>query len=222
MELFRKLAEKVEYGKHKEVTALVEQGIAENISANEMLNNGLVAGMNSIGIKFRNKEVFVPDVLMAARAMKAGLAILKPVLLRDKVESKGKIVLGTVKGDLHDIGKNIVCYMFQGAGFDVIDVGIDVPKETFIETAKAEGAQIIALSSLLTTTMGYMKEVMTAFSASDLNGTVKVIVGGAPVTQAYANEIGAHGYAVDASTAVEVVRELLDSRERLPSRIPGS
>jgi methanogenic corrinoid protein MtbC1 len=112
--------------------------------------------------------------------------------------------------------------MFQGAGFDVIDVGIDVPKETFIETAKAEGAQIIALSSLLTTTMPYMKEVMTALHASDLNGTVKVIVGGAPITQAYANEIGAHGYAADASTAVEVVRELLDSQGRLPSRIPGS
>jgi len=210
MELFRQLAEKVEYGKHKEVTALVEQGIAENISVTEMLNNGLVAGMHSIGIKFRKQEVFVPDVLMAARAMKAGLAILKPVLLRDKVESKGKIVLGTVKGDLHDIGKNIVCYMLQGAGFDVIDIGIDVPKETFIDAAKAEGAQIIALSSLLTTTMGYMQEVMNALHASDLNGTVKVIVGGAPVTQAYANEIGAHGYAADASTAVDIVRGLLN------------
>ena len=221
MELFRQLAEKVEYGKHKEVTALVEQGIAENISISGMLNNGLVAGMNAIGIKFRNQEVFVPDVLMAARAMKAGLAILKPVLLRDKVESTGKIVLGTVKGDLHDIGKNIVCYMLQGAGFDVIDIGIDVPKETFIDAAKAEGAQIIALSSLLTTTMGYMQEVMNGLHASDLNGTVKVIVGGAPVTQAYANEIGAHGYAADASTAVDIVRGLLDHRERLPSRMPG-
>ncbi len=209
MELLREIAEKVEYGKHKEVMALVEKGIAENISVSEMLNNGLVAGMNSIGIKFRNNEVFVPDVLMAARAMKTGLAILKPLLLRDKVESKGKIVLGTVKGDLHDIGKNIVCYMLQGAGFDVIDVGINVSKETFIDTAKAEGAQIIALSSLLTTTMDYMKEVMNELRASDLNDKVKVIVGGAPVTQAYANEIGAHGYAADASTAVEIVRGLL-------------
>jgi 5-methyltetrahydrofolate--homocysteine methyltransferase len=209
MELFSELAEKVENGQHKEVMTLVEKGIAENISVSEMLNKGLVAGMNSIGIKFRNNEVFVPEVLMAARAMKAGLAILKPVLLREKVASKGKIVLGTVKGDLHDIGKNIVCYMLQGAGFDVIDVGIDVPKETFIDAAKAEGAQIIALSSLLTTTMVYMQEVMNALHASDLNDTVKVIVGGAPVTQAYANEIGAHGYAADASTAVDVVRGLL-------------
>ena len=209
MELFSELAEKVENGQHKEVMTLVEKGISENISVSGMLNEGLVAGMNSIGIKFRNNEVFVPEVLMAARAMKAGLAILKPVLLREKVASKGKIVLGTVKGDLHDIGKNIVCYMLQGAGFDVIDVGIDVPKETFIDAAKAEGAQIIALSSLLTTTMVYMQEVMNALHASDLNDTVKVIVGGAPVTQAYANEIGAHGYAADASTAVDVVRGLL-------------
>jgi len=174
-----------------------------------ILNNGLVAGMNAIGIKFRNNEVFVPEVLVAARAMKAGLEIIKPILLREKVQSKGKIVLGTVKGDLHDIGKNIVCYMLQGAGYDVIDVGIDVSKEKFIETARTEGAQVIGLSSLLTTTMIYMKEIMEAVKTSDLNGRVSVMIGGAPVTQAFADEIGANGYAADASMAVEIVGGLL-------------
>ncbi len=209
MELLKEIAAQVENGRHNEVRSLVETCIEEGVGAGDILNNGLVAGMNSIGVKFRNNEVFVPEVLMAARAMKAGLEIIKPILLRDKVPSKGTIVMGTVRGDLHDIGKNIVCYMLQGAGYDVIDIGIDISKETFIDAARSNGAQVIGLSSLLTTTMTYMKEVMEAVRASDLAGTVKVIVGGAPVTQDFAVEIGANGYASDASTAVEVVRGLL-------------
>ncbi len=209
MKLFSELAEKVEEGNLNEVKALVEKGVAENVSVSDILNKGLVAGMNSIGLKFRNNEVFVPEVLVAARAMKAGLEIIKPILLKEKVKSKGKIIIGTVKGDLHDIGKNIVCYMLQGAGYDVIDVGIDVSKEKFIETAKAEGAQVIGLSSLLTTTMIYMKEIMDAVKESELKSSVKVMIGGAPVTQAFADEIGAHGYAADASVAVDIVNGFL-------------
>ncbi len=209
MELLKEMAANVENGRQNEVKSLVGKGIEEGIAAGDILNNGLVAGMNSIGVRFKNNEVFVPEVLMAARAMKAGLEIIKPILLRDKVPSKGTVVMGTVLGDLHDIGKNIVCYMLQGAGYDVIDIGIDLPKEKFIDAARSHGAQVIALSALLTTTMAYMKDVVEAVRASDIAGTVKVIVGGAPVTQDFAIEIGANGYASDASTAVEIVNGLM-------------
>lgn len=209
MELLKEMAVTVENGRQNEVKSLVDKAIEEGMAAGDILNNGLVAGMNSIGIRFKNNEVFVPEVLMAARAMKAGLEIIKPILVRDKVPSKGTVVMGTVLGDLHDIGKNIVCYMLQGAGYDVIDIGIDLPKEKFIDAARSHGAQVIALSALLTTTMAYMKDVVEAVRASDLAGTVKVIVGGAPVTQEFAVEIGANGYAPDASTAVEIVNGLM-------------
>ncbi len=209
MELLKEIALHVENGRMKEVASMVERGLGEGLGAGDILNGGLVAGMDSIGVRFRNNEVFVPEVLMAARAMKAGLEIIKPVLLRDRVPAKGTVIMGTVRGDLHDIGKNIVCYMLQGAGYDVIDIGIDMPKETFIEAARSHGAGVIGLSSLLTTTMEYMREVMEAVRSSDISGTVRVMVGGAPVTRSFANEIGAHGYAPDASRAVEVVRGLI-------------
>ncbi len=209
MELLKEIAEKVEAGRQNDVKSLVESCIEQGVAVSDILNDGLVAGMNSIGIKFRENEVFVPEVLVAARAMKAGLEIIKPILLREKVQSKGTIVMGTVLGDLHDIGKNIVCYMLQGAGYDVVDIGIDATGEKFIEAAKESGAQIIGLSSLLTTTMVYMKDVVEALRASGLGDSVKVMVGGAPVTQAFANEIGAHGYASDAASAVDVVKRLL-------------
>lgn len=211
MELLQEIAVKVEAGKHLDVVSLVEKCIEAGIGAGDILNKGLVEGMNSIGIKFRNNEVFVPEVLVAARAMKAGLEVVKPVLLKEKVQSKGTIVIGTVMGDLHDIGKNIVCYMLQGAGYDVVDIGIDVPKEKFIEEARSRGAQIIGLSSLLTTTMTYMKDVMDAVRNSDIAENVRVIVGGAPVTREFADQIGAHGYAADAASAVDVVKVLLQA-----------
>ncbi|HSV95617.1 MAG TPA: corrinoid protein [Spirochaetota bacterium] len=209
MEILKEIAEKVEAGRQNDVKSLVESCIERGVAVSDILNGGLVAGMNSIGVKFRENEVFVPEVLVAARAMKAGLEIIKPILLREKVQSKGTIVMGTVLGDLHDIGKNIVCYMLQGAGYDVIDIGIDAPDEKFIEAAKESGAQIIGLSSLLTTTMVYMKVVMEALRVSGLGDRVKVMIGGAPVTQAFADEIGAHGYASDATSAVDVVKRLL-------------
>ncbi|HPB81272.1 MAG TPA: corrinoid protein [Spirochaetota bacterium] len=211
MELLQEIAVKVEEGKHLDVVSLVEKCIEAGIGAGDILNKGLVEGMNSIGIKFRNNEVFVPEVLVAARAMKAGLEVVKPVLLKEKVQSKGTIVIGTVMGDLHDIGKNIVCYMLQGAGYDVVDIGIDVSKEKFIEEARSRGAQIIGLSSLLTTTMTYMKDVMDAVRNSDIAENVRVIVGGAPVTREFADQIGAHGYAADAASAVDVVKVLLQA-----------
>jgi len=209
MSLVQEIAFKVEEGRQNDVKSLVESCIAGGIPVADILNDGLIAGMNSIGIRFRMNEVFVPEVLVAARAMKAGLEIIRPVLLREKVQSRGTIVMGTVLGDLHDIGKNIVCYMLEGAGYDVVDIGIDAPGEKFIQAAKESGAQIIGLSSLLSTTMPYMKNVMDSVRESDIAGSVKVMVGGAPVTQSFADEIGAHGYAPDAASAVDVVRALL-------------
>lgn len=209
MEMLKEIAEKVEAGRQNDVKALVESCIEKGVAVSDILNQGLVAGMNSIGVKFRENEVFVPEVLVAARAMKAGLEIIKPILLREKVQSKGTVVMGTVLGDLHDIGKNIVCYMLQGAGYDVVDIGIDAPADKFISAARESGARVIGLSSLLTTTMVYMKDVMDALREAGLGDKVKVMVGGAPVTQAFADDIGAHGYAPDAASAVDVVKRLL-------------
>ncbi|MBP7604892.1 MAG: corrinoid protein [Spirochaetes bacterium] len=209
MEMLKEIAEKVEAGRQNDVKALVESCIEKGVAVSDILNQGLVAGMNSIGVKFRENEVFVPEVLVAARAMKAGLEIIKPILLREKVQSKGTVVMGTVLGDLHDIGKNIVCYMLQGAGYDVVDIGIDAPADKFISAARESGARVIGLSSLLTTTMVYMKDVMDALREAGLGDEVKVMVGGAPVTQAFADDIGAHGYAPDAASAVDVVKRLL-------------
>ena len=209
MEMLKEIAEKVEAGRQNDVKALVESCIEKGVAVSDILNQGLVAGMNSIGVKFRENEVFVPEVLIAARAMKAGLEIIKPILLREKVQSKGTVVMGTVLGDLHDIGKNIVCYMLQGAGYDVVDIGIDAPADKFISAVRESGARVIGLSSLLTTTMVYMKDVMDALRDAGLGDEVKVMVGGAPVTQAFADDIGAHGYAPDAASAVDVVKRLL-------------
>jgi 5-methyltetrahydrofolate--homocysteine methyltransferase len=209
MEMLKEIAEKVEAGRQNDVKALVESCIEKGVAVSDILNQGLVAGKNSIGVKFRENEVFVPEVLVAARAMKAGLEIIKPILLREKVQSKGTVVMGTVLGDLHDIGKNIVCYMLQGAGYDVVDIGIDAPADKFISAARESGARVIGLSSLLTTTMVYMKDVMDALREAGLGDEVKVMVGGAPVTQAFADDIGAHGYAPDAASAVDVVKRLL-------------
>ncbi len=209
MDIFQEIIGKIEKGDASAVKSLVEKAVADNITANDILNNGLVIGMNNIGEKFKNNEVYIPEVLIAARAMKAGLDIIKPLLVEEKTESKGKIAIGTVKGDLHDIGKNIVCIMLEGAGFDVIDLGIDIPKEKFIEAIQNDGVDILGLSALLTTTISYMKEVIDAVDQAGLKDKVKVMIGGAPITQAYADEINADGYASDAATAVDVVKQLL-------------
>jgi 5-methyltetrahydrofolate--homocysteine methyltransferase len=195
-------------GKANEVKALVNQAVAAKIHPGEILNKGLLAGMGTIGERFKKNEVYVPEVLIAARAMKAGMEILKPLLAEAKVEPIGAVVIGTVKGDLHDIGKNLVGMMLEGAGFKVVDAGINVEPAKFVELARQNKAKLIGASALLTTTMTNMKEIVTAIKNSDMKGKVKVMVGGAPVTQAFCDEIGADGYAPDAASAADLAKKL--------------
>lgn len=209
MTILTEIAEGLERGEDDRVGQLVREAIARQTPASEILNDGLLAGMARVGEQFRLREIFLPDVLLAARAMYAGLDLLKPLLARDDVPTAGRIVLGSVKGDLHDIGKNLVGIMLQGAGFEVIDLGHDVPAERFVDAAEARGASVIGLSSLLTTTMPVMKDVVEAVRARGLAGRVRVIVGGAPVSEAWAREIGADAYGYDAANAVERVRGLV-------------
>jgi 5-methyltetrahydrofolate--homocysteine methyltransferase len=196
-------------GKAKDVEALVTKALEEGVGAAVILNEGLLAGMGEIGEKFKKNEVYVPEVLIAARAMKAGMSILKPKLLEAKVKTRGVVVIGTVKGDLHDIGKNLVGMMLEGGGFQVVDAGIDVAAEKFVELAKTHNAQVIGCSALLTTTMTNMKAVVDAVKNSELKGKLKVMIGGAPVTQAFCDEIGADGYAPDAASASDLAKKLI-------------
>jgi 5-methyltetrahydrofolate--homocysteine methyltransferase len=194
-------------GKKAEVEALVDQAVAAGMSARRILNEGLIVGMERLGVLFKNNEVFIPEVLVAARAMNAGLTKLEPLLIKEKVEPKGLVLIGTVKGDLHDIGKNLVAMMLKGAGYKIIDLGTDVPPERFAAAAREHGAQVVALSALLTTTMVQMKSIIQALQAAGISAPV--IVGGAPLTQEYAAQIGARGYAPDAASAVDIVNKLL-------------
>ena len=193
----------------KKTDVLVQEALDQGISVKDILEKGLIDGMMYIGDKFKKNEVYVPEVLIAARAMKAGMAILEPLLSESDVEPKGTVVIGTVKGDLHDIGKNLVAMMLEGAGFNVVDIGIDAKPEQFIEAARSNGGGIIAMSALLTTTMPQMKTVVDAIAISDIRDKVKTVIGGAPVTQKYADEISADGFAPDAASAVDKVKELL-------------
>jgi len=194
-------------GDRNTVVELTEKALADGTSPEDILNDGLVAGMDVIGKRFKANEVYVPEVLIAARAMHGGMDVLKPKLAEAGVEPKGTVVIGTVKGDLHDIGKNLVGMMLTGAGLKVVDVGTDVAPEKFVEATKAEGAQVCALSALLTTTMPQMGEVVKAFKAAGVEA--KTMIGGAPVTQSYADEIGADGYAPDAASAADVAKTLV-------------
>ena len=210
MDILEEIAIGVEKGDSSSVQALTDKALTQNISVGEILNNGLVAGMDVIGEKFKNNEVFIPEVLISAKAMKAGMELIKPLLAKANVESKGKVVIGTVKGDLHDIGKRIVAMLLEGAGFEVTDLGVDVSKEKFLEFVEKERADILGMSALLTTTMTYMKEVIEAVENANLKQDVRVIIGGAPVTHSYAEEIKADGYAPDAASAVDLVKDLLE------------
>ena len=194
-------------GDRTAVVDLTNKALQEGVGPAEILEKGLIAGMSVIGERFKKNEVYVPEVLIAARAMKGGLAVLEPHLKAGGIEPLGVVVLGTVKGDLHDIGKNLVGMMMQGAGLKVIDLGTDVAPEKFIEQAKATGAQVMAMSALLTTTMPQMAEVVKAVKNANLK--VKTIIGGAPVTQSYANEIGADGYSADAASAASLALSLI-------------
>ena len=199
----KEISVQLQAGKAKIVKELVQQAIDEGVPAQQILEEGLLDGMNVIGEKFKNNEVFVPEVLIAARAMNQGTALLKPLLAEAGVESVGKVCIGTVKGDLHDIGKNIVKMMMEGKGLEVIDLGTDVAPETFIQTAIDQNCQIICCSALLTTTMGVMGDVVKAAEAAGIRDKVKIMVGGAPVTEAFCQQIGADAYTSDAASAAD-------------------
>ena len=202
--IFEEISVKLQAGKAKLVKELVQQAIDQGIPAQEILEKGLLHGMGIIGEKFKNNEVFVPEVLVAARAMNQGAAVLKPLLVAGNVKSTGKVCIGTIKGDLHDIGKNLVKMMLEGKGFEVVDLGTDVAPELFIKTAKEQDCQIICVSALLTTTMNGMAEVVKLAEAEGIRNNVKIMVGGAPLTDAFAQKIGADAYTADAATAAEV------------------
>ncbi len=207
MELLDRISELLQKGKAKDVKVLVQQAIDENIPAQQILDEGLLSGMTIMGNKFKNNEVFVPEVLVAARAMNQGAQLLKPLLAAQGVKANGKACIGTVKGDLHDIGKNLVKMMLEGKGLEVVDLGTDVSPETFVNTAKEQNCQIICCSALLTTTMGVMEEVVKQAEAAGIRDSVKIMIGGAPVTDAYAKQIGADAYTPDAATASDVAAE---------------
>ena len=195
-------------GQASEVAAGVESALTDGVAVEKILNEGLIAAMDEVGRRFEEGDFFVPEMLIAARAMQAGMQLLKPHLADSDVKSAGKVAIGTVKGDLHDIGKNLVAMMLEGAGFEVQDLGVDVAPETFVEVAQ-NGAQVIGMSALLTTTMGNMPNTIEAIKAAGLREQVKIMVGGAPVTQEYADQIGADGFASDASSAARLTRQLI-------------
>jgi 5-methyltetrahydrofolate--homocysteine methyltransferase len=209
MGILKDIATSLLAGDDKKIVEQVTQAIAEKVPTTEILDDGLIGGMNVVGQKFRNGEMYLPEVLLSARAMTAGVALLKPLLIAEEIPSRGKVVLGSVQGDLHDIGKNLVGIMLEGAGFAVVNLGIDVPAEKFIEAAVEEDASVIGVSSLLTTTMSKMKGVVDLVAERGLSGQVKVLVGGAPLTEEFAQSIGADGYAYDAASAVEKVVALV-------------
>ncbi len=197
-------------GDAEKVSELVRQALQEDIVPKKILEEGLIQGMSIIGEKFKKNEVYVPEVLIAARAMHAGMDVLKPKLTETGVKNIGKVVMGTVKGDLHDIGKNLVKMMLEGAGFEVIDLGVDVSEGKFVEAVKAHQPNIVGMSALLTTTMVNMPEVIKALEAAGLRDKVRVMVGGAPITQNYADQIGADGYSPDAASAADKAKAFLN------------
>jgi len=201
------LAEAIIKGDQNTAVTITRAALKEKMPAERVLNEGLIAGMDVIGMRFKKNEVYIPEVLIAARAMKSAMEILGPELVKAGVEPIGKFIIGTVQGDLHDIGKNLVAMMLKGAGFEVIDLGVDVSPEKFVERAKTAGAQLIGISALLTTTMPAMEKTVKAIKAAKVS--VKVMIGGAPVTQGYADRISADGYAADAATAVEIAKRFV-------------
>jgi len=196
-------------GKMDEVKRLTQEALDAGEPAESILKDGLIQAMDRVGVKFKNGEIYIPEVLIAARAMHAGMAILKPILSTSTATMSRKVIIGTVKGDLHDIGKNLVAMMLEGGGFEVVDLGIDVPAEKFIEAIKIHQPQVVGMSALLTTTMREMKNTIQAIEWAGLKNQVKTIVGGAPLTEKFAKEIGADGYAPDAASAVDMVKSLI-------------
>ena len=209
MSILLEISEALQKGNAKVVSGKTVQALGDGVEPYAILTEGLIAGMNVIGVKFRNDEIYVPEVMMSAKAMYAGLDILKPKLVETGVKPVGKVVLGTVKGDLHDIGKNLVGMMMVGAGFEVIDLGKNVSSEKFVEAVREHSPSVIALSALLTTTMPEQKNVIEALKEAGLRDVVKVMIGGAPVTASYAKEIGADAYTPDAASAADKAKEFI-------------
>ncbi len=207
-DVLSKMASKLYAGEADEVAELVQQALDQGMEPNKVLQGGLIAGMDQVGKDFKAGELFVPEVLIAARAMHAGMSVLRPLLAISGVPGAGKYIIGTVKGDLHDIGKNLVKMMVEGAGFEVVDLGTDVSPEKFVAAVKEHQPKLMGLSALLTTTMTNMKTTVEALQEAGLRNSVKVMVGGAPVTEAFAKQIGADAYAPDAASAVDVARGL--------------
>ena len=207
MVILSEISENLQKGKAKLVKEMVTQAIEEGADPEQILNEGLLNGMNVIGEKFKNNEVYVPEVLVAARAMNMGMQVLKPHLAANGVKATGKVCIGTVQGDLHDIGKNLVKMMMEGKGLEVIDLGTDVSPETFVQTAIEQNCQVICCSALLTTTMGVMEEVVKAAEAAGIRDKVKIMVGGAPVNEDFCKKIGADCYTVDAASAADAAVE---------------
>lgn len=208
MSFLPEIAEMIEKGRKKSVEELVRAALEANITPEEILNEGLLKGMNSIGEKFKNNEVFVPEVMVAARAMNSGIDILKPHLNSGDIKSCGTVVIGTVKGDLHDIGKNLVKVMMEGKGIKVVDLGTNVAPEAFVDAAIENNAEVICCSALLTTTMAEMKHVVECMEEKGIRSKVKIMIGGAPVSQKYCESIGADAYTSDAATAADMAKKL--------------
>jgi len=208
-EILSQIAENVIKGKAPIVKELVQKAIDAGIPVKEILDNGLIAGMGIVAQRFKSNEFYVPEVLITARAMNTGMGLLKPLLKAAGVQPRGTVIVGTVKGDLHDIGKNLVCMMLEGAGFNVVDLGVNADENKFIAAIKEHRPQLLGMSALLTTTMGSMKTTIDAIKAAGIRENVKVMIGGAPVTQSFSDEIGADGYAADAASAVDVANRLM-------------
>ena len=209
MEILQQISESLQRGEHEQVAELTRQAIDADLSATQILNDGLMAGMDVVGKRFGAHEIFLPELLLAARAMNAGIDLLKPLFAGGEMPTQGKVVIGTVKGDLHDIGKNLVGIMLKGAGYEVVDVGSDVEADVFVDAVEKEGASVVGLSALLTTTMTGMREGVELVKTRGLQDKVKVIVGGAPLSKEFADEIGADAYGYDAGNAVEIVKEMM-------------
>ena len=206
--ILEEIASNLYNGEAEEVAQLVEQALSQGLKPNEILQGGLIAGMDDVGRDFKAGDLYVPEVLIAARAMHAGMGILRPLLAESEVPSAGKFLIGTVKGDLHDIGKNLVKMMLEGAGFETVDLGTDVDPKTFVEAVREHKPTLLGMSALLTTTMVQMRTTIEALEEAGVRQSVKIMVGGAPVTDAYAKQIGADAFAPDAASAVDVARSL--------------
>ncbi len=209
MKILEQIYQSILNGRADDCKACTQQALEENIPPQEIVSKGMNSAMEEIGLRFSKNEIFLPEMMAAARAMKSGMAVLEPHIVKETKIAVGKIVVGTVKGDLHDVGKNLVAMMFKGAGFDVVDLGVDVPKEKFLESIQQQSPQLLGISALLSTTLPNMIETIAFLRDSGVDGNCKILVGGAPVTEKFARDARADGYAPDAGSAIQLAKKLL-------------